>query len=121
MMDAGSAYMEYGAVGIVCALFSYMVMNIIKSLKSQDEDLDELRQSMAQMATELSNVQSIILKLLDRINAKDKSEASRSERTNEMRSKSLERFGNRVEYLEKELIKLAGKLEGRWSIRSKDL
>ena len=120
-MDAGSAYMEYGAVGVVCALFSYMVMNIIKSLKSQDEDLDELRQSMAQMATELSNIQSIILKLLDRINAKDKSEGVRSESANIARSKTMERFGNRMEYLEKVLIKLAGKLEGRWSIRSKDL
>ena len=114
-------YLQAGVTGVVVVLFSYVITNIIKSLKSQDEDLDELRQSMAQMATELSNVQSIILKLLDRINAKDSSEAARSERTNEMRSKSLERFGNRMEYLEKVLIKLAGKLEGRWSIRSKDL
>ena len=103
-------FAEYGTIGVVVILFSYMVMNIIKSLKSQDEDLDGLRQSMAQMATELSNVQSIILKLLDRINAKDKSEAARSERTNEMRSKSLERFGNRIERLERTTLRLEGRI-----------
>ena len=103
-------FAEYGTIGVVVILFSYMVMNIIKSLKSQDEDLDGLRQSMAQMATELSNVQSIILKLLDRINAKDKSEAARNERTNEMRSKSLERFGNRIERLERTTLRLEGRI-----------
>ena len=110
-------FAEYGTIGVVVILFSYMVMNIIKSLKSQDEDLDELRQYMAQMATELSNIESIVIKLIDRINAKDKSEAVRSESANIARSKTMERFGNRMEYLEKELIKLAGKLEGRWSLR----
>ena len=113
-------YLQAGVTGVVVVLFSYVITNIIKSLKSQDEDLDDLRQSMAQMATELSNIQSIILKLLDRINAKDKSEGVRSESANIARSKTMERFGNRMEYLEKVLIKLAGKLEGRWSIRSKD-
>ena len=114
-------YLQAGVTGVVVVLFSYVITNIIKSLKSQDEDLDELRQSMAQMATELSNIQSIILKLLDRINAKDRSEAVRGESANIARSKTMERFGNRMEYLEKVLIKLAGKLEGRWSIRNKEL
>ena len=114
-------YLQAGVTGVVVILFSYVITNIIKSLKSQDEDLDELRQSMDQMATELSNIQSIILKLLDRINAKDRSEAVRGESANIARSKTMERFGNRMEYLEKVLIKLAGKLEGRWSIRNKEL
>ena len=114
-------YLQAGVTGVVVVLFSYVITNIIKSLKSQDEDLDELRQSMAQMATELSNIQSIILKLLDRINAKDRSEAVRGESANIARSKTMERFGNRMEYLETVLIKLAGKLEGRWSIRNKEL
>ena len=54
------------------------------------------------------------------LNAKDKAEALRNDSTSSTRAKSLERFGNRLEYLEKVLVKLAGKLEGRWSIRNKD-
>ena len=119
-MDAIAIFSEYGMVGVVAILFSYMVMSIIKSLKVQNEDIDELRQAIHKMESVIDNSQSIILKLLDRINAKEKAEAVRGEGANIARSKTMERFGNRMEYLEKVLIKLAGKLEGRWSIRSKD-
>jgi uncharacterized protein YoxC len=64
-------FAEYGTIGVVVILFSYMVMNIIKSLKSQDDDLDNLRQSMAQMASEITNVQGICIKLIDRWNKAD--------------------------------------------------
>ena len=92
-----------------------MVMNIIKSLKVQNEDIDDLRQSIHKMEAVVDNMQGILLKLIDRINEKDKSEAVRGEKVAESRAKSLDRFATRIEYLEKELIKLAGKLEGRWS------
>ncbi|MBP24316.1 hypothetical protein, partial [Methylophaga sp.] len=74
-------FAEYGTIGVVVILFSYMVMNIIKSLKSQDEDLDDLRQSMARMATEISNVESIVIKLIDRFNVHDNANQKRHEGT----------------------------------------
>ena len=114
-MDPTSIFAEYGAIGVVCALFSYMVMNIIKSLKSQDEDLDDIRQHLARMDTEISNIESIILKMLDRWNISDTKRAKIYEGTNAARSKTFERFGNRLEYLEKEMIRVIGKLESRWS------
>jgi len=40
-------FAEYGTIGVVVMLFSYVVMNIIKSLKSQDEDLDVIRQELS--------------------------------------------------------------------------
>ena len=119
-MDAIAIFSEYGMVGVVAILFSYMVMSIIKSLKVQNEDIDELRQAIHKMEAVIDNSQSILLKLIDRINAKDKAEAVRNDSTSSTRAKSLERFGNRLEYLEKVLVKLAGKLEGRWSIRNRD-
>jgi len=39
-------YMEAGVIGVVVLLFSYMIMNIIKSLKMQNEDIDGLRQAL---------------------------------------------------------------------------
>ena len=112
-------YMEAGVIGVVVLLFSYMIMNIIKSLKMQNEDIDELRQAIHKMEAVIDNSQSIILKLVDRINAKEKSEIVRDDAASERRAKSLEMFGTRVEYLEKVLIKLAGQLEGRWTINKR--
>ena len=119
-MDAIAIFSEYGMVGVVAILFSYMVMNIIKSLKTVNEDIDELRQAIHKMEAVIDNSQGIILKLIDRINAKDKAESIRGEKSNESRAKSLERFATRVEYLERLIIRLEGKLEGRWSSGNAD-
>jgi len=103
-------FAEYGTIGVVVILFSYMVMNIIKSLKSQDDDLDELRQSMAQMATEISNVESIVIKLIDRFNTHDSENQKRHEGTHASRSQTMERFGNRIEMLERTTLRLEGRI-----------
>ena len=103
-------FAEYGTIGVVVILFSYMVMNIIKSLKSQDEDLDELRQSMAQMATEISNVEGIVIKLIDRFNTHDSENQKRHEGTNASRSKTMERFGGRIERLERTTLRMEGRI-----------
>ena len=70
-MNPISVYGEYGAIGLVCILFSLMILNLIKSQKSQTEDLDEIRQANAKLETKMSNVESIILKMLDRWNKSD--------------------------------------------------
>ena len=103
-------FAEYGTIGVVVILFSYMVMNIIKSLKVQNEDIDELRQSIHKMEATIDNMQGILVKLIDRTNAKEKSESIRSDRTNEARSKSLERFGTRLERLERTTLRLEGRI-----------
>lgn len=54
-------------------------MNLIKSQKLQNEDLDRMRQSLAKTETKMSNVESIVLKMLDRWNkSDDKSEGFRN-------------------------------------------
>ena len=70
-MNPISVYGEYGAIGLVCILFSLMILNLIRSQKSQTEDLDEIRQANAKLETKMSNVESIILKMLDRWNKSD--------------------------------------------------
>ena len=103
-------FAEYGTIGVVVILFSYMVMNIIKSLKVQNDDIDELRQSIHKMEATIDNMQGIIIKLITRTNDKDKAEAIRNDRTNEARSKSLERFGTRLERLERTTLRMEGRI-----------
>ena len=66
-----NTYMEVGAIGIIVGLFVLMIMNLMKSKKMQNEDLDEIRQANAKLETKMSNVESIVLKMLDRWNKSD--------------------------------------------------
>ena len=64
-------YAEYGAIGVIVTLFIIMIMNLIKSQKLQNEDLDLIRQAIAKSETKMANVESIVLKMLDRWNKSD--------------------------------------------------
>ena len=64
-------YAEYGASGVFVFLFVMMIMNLIKSQKAQNEDLDQIRQAIAKSETKMGNVESIVLKLVDRWNRSD--------------------------------------------------
>ena len=48
-----------------------MIINLIKSQKAQNEDLDRVRQSIVKAETQMVNVESIVLKMLDRWNRSD--------------------------------------------------
>ena len=64
-------YAEYGAIGVIVTLFVMLIMNLIKSQKEQSKDLDDIRKSIAKSETKMSNVESIVLKMLDRWNRSD--------------------------------------------------
>ena len=64
-------YAEYGAIGVIVSLFIMMIVNLMKSQKSQNEDLDQIRQATAKSETKMGNVESIVLKMLDRWNKSD--------------------------------------------------
>ena len=70
-MNPISVYAEYGAIGIIVILFAMMIVNLIKSQKLQNEDLDKIRQSIAKSETKMANVEGIVLKMLDRWNRSD--------------------------------------------------
>lgn len=63
--------MEYGAVAVIVGLFIMLITNLIKSQKEQSDDLDTIRQHIAKMEAKISNVESIVLKMLDRWNRSD--------------------------------------------------
>ena len=64
-------YAEYGAIGVIVSLFVLMITNLIKSQKLQNEDLDQIRQANSKLETKMANVESIVLKMLDRWNRSD--------------------------------------------------
>ena len=64
-------YAEYGAIGDIVSLFVMMIVNLMKSQRAQNEDLDQIRQAIAKSETKMSNVESIVLKMLDRWNKSD--------------------------------------------------
>ena len=65
--------MQIGAAGILAVLFAFMIMNLIKSQRDQTEDLEQIKKDLTKLATEMSNTQSITIKLVDRINVSDHS------------------------------------------------
>ena len=64
-------YAEYGAIGVIVALFGFMIINLIQSQKAQNEDLDSIRQDISSMSKVLTNTEGILLKMLDRWNRSD--------------------------------------------------
>jgi len=66
-----NTYLEVGAIGIIVALFVLMIMNLMKSQKVQNEDLDQIRQSIAKMESTIENVEGIVIKLIERWNKSD--------------------------------------------------
>ena len=48
-----------------------MIMNLIRSQKAQNEDLDQIRVDIGKMESTIENVEGIVLKMLDRWNKSD--------------------------------------------------
>tara|TARA_R110002020_G_scaffold169411_5_gene358570 strand:- start:211 stop:528 length:318 start_codon:yes stop_codon:yes gene_type:complete len=66
-----NVFAEYGAIGIIVSLFVMMIMNLIKSQRSQNEDLDDIRVHITKIEGNVDNIEGIVLKMLDRWNKSD--------------------------------------------------
>ena len=64
-------YAEYGAMGIVVALFVYGYIKQSKRADEQAEALEALKVENKGQSNDISNIESILLKLLDRWNNSD--------------------------------------------------
>ena len=74
-----NVFAEYGAVGIIVFLFVMMIMNLIKSQKAQNADLDDIRVHITKIEGNVDNVEGIVLKMLDRWNKSDDTSARHRE------------------------------------------
>ena len=70
---------EYGAMGIVVALFVYGYIKQSKRADEQAEALEALKVENRGQSNDISNIESILLKLLDRWNNSDSTRDRRHE------------------------------------------
>tara|TARA_R100000781_G_C4032142_1_gene110954 strand:+ start:239 stop:538 length:300 start_codon:yes stop_codon:yes gene_type:complete len=64
-------YAEYGAIGVIVSLFIMMIMNLMKSQRLQNDDLDDIRVHISKMESKIENVEGITIKLIERWNKSD--------------------------------------------------
>jgi len=86
MEDIFAVYSEYGAVAIICGLFAYMITNLIKSQREQTEDLEHIKQSIHKMESVNDNIQSVVIKLIDRWNSVEEKQERRHEKSVEIQN-----------------------------------
>ena len=93
------AYAEYGAIGVIVSLFIMMIMNLIKSQKMQNEDLDQIRQSIAKIETKVANSESIIIKLISRWDRSDSENRNERDRRHESLMKEVDDLCDSLKFI----------------------
>ena len=79
MQDFMSYYAEYGAMGVVVALFVYGYVKQGQRADEQADALEALKVENKGQSQHISNIESILLKLLDRWNKSDETRDRRHE------------------------------------------
>ena len=105
MTELAELWIQLGSAGMVCVLFGYLLMNLVNSQKDQTEDLESIRADLSKMSAELSNTQSISIKLIDSVN-------SFKEHMNDKIDRKFDRQDENLEDLSKSIAYLQGKNNG---------
>jgi len=71
MMEYMDLYAEYGAIGVVVALFIYGYIKQSKRADEQADALSGLMKENEEQSTRIANIEGIVLKFLDRWNRSD--------------------------------------------------
>ena len=79
MQDFMAYYAEYGAMGVVIALFVYGYIKQGQRADEQADALEALKIENKGQSQKIDNIEGIILKLLDRWNASDSTRDRRHE------------------------------------------
>ena len=69
--EIADIYVQLGAAGFCFMLLGFTIYNLIQINKAQSEDLEEIKQILSKMGTEISNSMQINIKLVDRMNRSD--------------------------------------------------
>ena len=70
-MDFLAVYSEAGMIGVVGAMFVYLVISLSQKSAKQQESLEDLRIENKGQSETLENMESMIIKLIDRWNKSD--------------------------------------------------
>tara|TARA_Y100001963_G_C6713012_1_gene415204 strand:+ start:205 stop:525 length:321 start_codon:yes stop_codon:yes gene_type:complete len=72
-------YSEAGMIGVVGAMFMFLVYSMSKRASQQAEALENLKVENEEQSTRIANIESITLKFLDRWNRSDETRDRRHE------------------------------------------
>jgi hypothetical protein len=79
MQEFMSLYAEYGALGLVCAAFFYGYFKQSQRADEQADALEALKVENKGQSQNIENIESILLKMLDRWNQSDSTRDRRHE------------------------------------------
>ena len=71
MLDFIKIYSEYGMIGVVGAMFVYLVFSMSRRASQQAESLEDLKVENKGQSETLENMEGMIIKLIDRWNKSD--------------------------------------------------
>jgi hypothetical protein len=93
------AYGTLGATGVISLLFGFMITNLIKSQSAQNESLDKISVDIAKTEGRTSNVEGILLKLLDRVQRESEQQNDERNRRHESVMKEIDDLSDKVSYM----------------------
>ena len=79
MKEFLTLYSEAGMIGVVGAMFMFLVYSMNKRASQQAEALENLKVENEEQSVRISNIESIVLKFLDRSNRSDETRDRRHE------------------------------------------
>ena len=98
--EAVELYTTVGVTGVVVALFAFMIKNLINSQSEQSEDLENIKQDIAKMQTEINSTYQITIKLIDSINEFKKDVNDKLDRRHEKIVDSIDDISDSVNYIQ---------------------
>jgi len=100
MTELAELWVQIGSAGFLAILFGYLLLNLVNSQKEQTEDLESIRADLSKMSAELSNTQSISIKLIDSVNAFKETMNDKIDRKFDRQDENLEDLSKSIAYLQ---------------------
>ena len=104
-MDFMAVYWEAGMIGIVGAMFVYLVISLSNKSAQQQETLENLKTENRGQSETLENMEGMIVKLIDRWNKSD----DKLDRKFDAITKEINDLDNQISRVEGSLSRINGK------------
>ncbi len=104
-MDFMAVYGEAGMIGIVGAMFVYLVISLSNKSAQQQETLENLKTENRGQSETLENMEGMIVKLIDRWNKSD----DKLDRKFDAITKEINDLDNQISRVEGSLSRINGK------------
>lgn len=104
-MDFMAVYGEAGMIGVVGAMFVYLVVSLSNKSAKQQETLEDLKTENRGQSETLENMEGMIVKLIDRWNKSD----DKLDRKFDAITKEINDLDNQVSRVEGSLSRINGK------------